>query len=122
MKVLIDLETRHEQLEEPSAGGSEAGFDRGTDTYHLVGVTAEATTKDYGEEVIGRVIDDKVFVLIEDYASGDTFGRTESSFKVVAVYGSYSAAEKGAANAPKCSDYFGGHNQFLIEEVRLKLV
>lgn len=108
MKVFVDLITRSEMLREPSGDG----WDRGVFTNHLEEVRVYPADNGYYE--IDVKLGDTVFVLIEDYASGDSFGRTDSNFDDKAVFTTYEAAEAAQAGFIPNKDYFGGHNDWLI--------
>lgn len=78
------------------------------------------------EEHIGFMpeIGDLVYMVIEDYGSGSTFGHTDSNFAPVKVFATYKDANDWLTTpeAKRCkdTDYFGGHNQYLIEEVHVR--
>lgn len=66
-------------------------------------------------------VDDKVYMVIEAYKQGDTFGSTSPCFKPVKIFMSRADAKdwllSNEAEQYKDNDYFGGHIEYLVEPV-----
>lgn len=58
-----------------------------------------------------------VWVLIEDYSDGDTFGHDANNFESKGVFPSYEDADKASQCMHVKSGYFQGHNGWIIQEV-----
>ncbi len=67
---------------------------------------------------------DTVFMVIESYGTGSTFGSTNPCYQPVKIFKTHQGATQWLktpeAEACKDSDYFGGHNDYLIESVVVK--
>lgn len=63
----------------------------------------------------------EVFVLVEDYSDGDTFGHYEHCFSAKGVYKTRDQAVAAVEKAEKFNGYFGNHNDWLIESATVKV-
>lgn len=97
------------------------GWDRGDDQIVFHGVTAyrrEARKEGYAEEGV-PALGTPIYVLIEVYDSGSTFGSTKGNVEVESWHLTYAEAKARSLVAPKDNDYFGGHVEWRIEVVEL---
>ncbi len=64
---------------------------------------------------------DTVFLVIESYGTGSTFGHTSPCYQPVKIFKTYDDAKAWLVSPEgercKDSDYFGGHNEYLIKDV-----
>ncbi len=110
-------------------GSPYSGYSRDTETLEDYGVSIGAYLgKTYGdrsraltEEHIGfmPIAGSGVFMIIEDYASGSTFGKTAHQFRPVKIFKTRKDANEWmlTEEAERCrdTDYFGGHNEYLVK-------
>lgn len=61
-----------------------------------------------------------VFMVIESYGTGCTFGSTNPCYQPVKVFKTYQDAKTWLVSPEADSDYFGGHNEFIIKEVTVE--
>ncbi len=107
-------------------------WDRGNDTGYLIdfGVTIgspKGKNRWYSNEQTFSVEDigfapksrDRIYMVFERYASGDTFGHTDGNYKPVKLFKTREEAqawvETPEANTLKNTDYFGGHEGWEIK-------
>jgi len=98
---------------------------RGVDSYVYQGVTARLREMpdDWpdsyleGPDILLANVGDTVYVVVEDYGSGSTFGRTEHDYSVEGVFATGKEAAEFVEVSTKNNDYFGGHNRWIIESV-----
>lgn len=82
--------------------------------------------KSFNKSDIGFMpkVKDIVYLVIEDYDEGDSFGHTDHSFKPFHIFKTEEEAIEWTRsdNAISCmdSDYFGGHNEWIIKECIVK--
>jgi len=114
MLVYVEIETDSEYIREPGNDG----WDRGDSTCTLLSV--KAYEKSYGDFVDESLIQNNtVYAVIEDVSTGDTFGHCDSCFYVRGVFATYELAQEATKSLPTYDDYFGGHNQWLVEPASL---
>jgi hypothetical protein len=69
-------------------------------------------------------VGDVVFMVIESFGQGSTFGSEDPCYKPVRVFKTQEEAsdwtESDEAEDYKDDGYFGGHNEYLVEEVTVK--
>lgn len=67
---------------------------------------------------------DTVFLIIERYGSGSTFGSTNPVFRPCKIFKTYEDSENWTKSEEgerfKDTDYFGGHQEYLIEMVTVE--
>lgn len=116
MKVCVELDTEEYYINEPDP---EDSWDSGKRGSILRSVRVVTTDKQYGDEIDAKV-GDNVFVLIEHYGDGDTFGSGEYH-EAKGVYKTHKDAEQAANNKSTHHGYFGWHEEWIIREVPINV-
>lgn len=86
----------------------------------------DSEERSFNEEDIGFMpkVGDVVYMVIERYSDGCTFGNTDGYHLPVHIFKTYEEAnnwtESKEAQAFKYDSYFGGHQDWLIKEVLVK--
>jgi hypothetical protein len=114
----FDLDTSSDQIREPA----DDGWDNGDFQVTFHGVTAfrrESPSGGYSEDDVPD-LGTPLYVLIEVYQSGNTFGYETGKVQVESWHLSYEAAKARSMVAPKDCDYFGGHEDWRIEVTELR--
>lgn len=66
-------------------------------------------------------VNDPVYMVIESYGTGSTFGSTNPVYRPVKIFKTRQDAEAWllTPEAERCkdTDYFGGHNEYIVEKV-----
>jgi len=96
-------------------------WDSGDSRTVFHGVTAyrrEANKTGYAEDNVPE-LGTPIYILIEVYDSGCTFGSSKGDVEVESWHLSYADAKARSLVAPQCTDYFGGHVEWRIEVVEL---
>ena len=113
----IDVETGASYTRAPDPDDS---WDIGDEHITFIGVTAvrsENKWSGYSEENVPED-GETVYVLVECYSHGCTFGVTNNDHHHIGWYRTYAEAEKASETTPKNNDYFGGgHEYWHIEPV-----
>jgi hypothetical protein len=125
MYLSIDLNTSHYSDEfEMHEGHSDSYCCRPDDWYELDGVEARLHEKyGYSFQELGfePKRGDIIYVVVEDYSDGDTFGRTTHAFAERHVAKTWIDADDWIKTKGKPYDgYFGGHNDWRIVEARVR--
>jgi hypothetical protein len=97
-------------------------WDAGDERVVFYGVTAyrrAAGKNGYAEDNVPD-LGTPIYVLIEVYDSGSTFGSSKGNVEVESWHLSYEAAKARSLVAPKDCDYFGGHVEWRIEVTELR--
>ncbi len=112
-------------------GSPYSGYSSNTETLEDYGVSIGAYLgQSYGgrskaltKEHLGfmPIAGDGVFMIIEDYSTGSSFGNTEHQFRPVKIFKTRIDANEWllTEEAERCkdTDYFGGHNKYLVKSV-----
>lgn len=111
----IYLDTRCETIRDPDP---EDPWDRGDAEVTLLRVTAKKVKSQEGwiEEDVPDV-GTKVYVLIEVYDTGDTFGQDLRYHETKSWHRTYEEAARTRDNTPVTDGYFNRHVDWLIEPV-----
>jgi len=66
-------------------------------------------------------INDPVYMIIESYGTGSTFGNTNPCYQPIKIFKTREEAENwmDTPEAERCkdTDYFGGHNEYIVKRV-----
>lgn len=66
-------------------------------------------------------VGETVYVVIENYSTGCTFGYTESEYSSAGIFGTLKEAEEYIKTANKIDGYFDRHICWMIEEATIEL-
>ena len=120
--LYADLDVSWETVREPYEDDE---WDRGDDTQYLHGVNVYR--HEYGEyhkycEKYNFDISpgNTVYVAIEEYSTGDTFGHTDSYFSERGIFGTLEEAEKFTETADVTCGYFDNHIEWHIKTAVIK--
>lgn len=124
--VDVFLDTEHYIVRQPDSSDC---WDRGIDGYFLRGVhvyqksieTSGVYVK-YYDEAPEFNEGDTAYVLVEEYSTGNTFGRTERTFSERGVFKTREEAESKIGTEPRACGYFDSHIDFHIHEVKVEVV
>jgi hypothetical protein len=118
----VELNTRTIQVEEGEDASEGRWRYRGVDTQILgdVKVFRMPYEKYRADPCDFLELGKDVFVLIEEYSTGDTFGRTEAYFEYKDVFATYEDAHKAMLKTKPTTGYFDRHKEFHIKRVMVE--
>jgi hypothetical protein len=120
--------------DDPGDGGPYSGYTEDAEELEDYGVSLGAylgkhyagRDKALNETHLGFMpnVGDSVYMVIEDHSDGDTFSSTAHVFEPMKIFTTHEAATAWTTSpeGERCKDtgYFGGHNAYIIKEVRVK--